>query len=423
MLAGGVVTILFVMLVPLPTFFLDIMLCVSISIALLVLITTLFITKPLDLSIFPSLVLVLTLFRLGLNVASTRLVLRDGYAGEVIDAFGHFVVGGSLVIGLVIFLILVVIQFAVITNVSGRAAEVAARFTLDAMPGKQMAIDADLNAGLIDEDTARSRRAEVSSEADFYGAMDGGAKFVKGDAIAGIVITLINLIGGFVIGMVERGMTAGESIETYAILSVGDGLVTQIPAILLSVATGLVVTRSTGDEDLGTAGGKQLTQSREAMLVAGAAAIVLALVPGIPKVPFLLSGFVLILMAQRKKKNEDAAVQAEAAQAASSADLVPAQDSTEALLEQMRVHALEILLAPDLVDLVGGSADQDLLARVKALAIPPAWMDVWICPYPNGHLQALGTDAAGRRRVHLGRLSGSGLDFLFKAASWGSAPA
>ena len=362
-----VVGIIMLLVVPLPPALLDVLISVNIVMSLLVLITTLFITKPLDLSIFPSLVLVLTLFRLGLNVASTRLVLRDGYAGEVIDAFGHFVVGGSLVIGLVIFLILVVIQFAVITNGSGRAAEVAARFTLDAMPGKQMAIDADLNAGLIDEDTARSRRAEVSSEADFYGAMDGGAKFVKGDAIAGIVITLINLIGGFVIGMVERGMTAGESIETYAILSVGDGLVTQIPAILLSVATGLVVTRSTGDEDLGTAGGKQLTQSREAMLVAGAAAIVLALVPGIPKVPFLLSGFVLILMAQRKKKNEDAAVQAEAAQAASSADLVPAQDSTEALLEQMRVHALEILLAPDLVDLVGGSADQDLLARVKAL--------------------------------------------------------
>ena len=362
-----VVGIIMLLVVPLPAALLDVLISINIVMSLLVLITTLFIRKPLDLSIFPSLVLVLTLFRLGLNVASTRLVLRDAYAGEVIDAFGHFVVGGSLVIGLVIFLILVVIQFAVITNGSGRAAEVAARFTLDAMPGKQMAIDADLNAGLIDEATARSRRAEVSSEADFYGAMDGGAKFVKGDAIAGVVITLINLIGGFIIGMMQRGMSAGESIETYAILSVGDGLVTQIPAILLSVATGLVVTRSTGDEDLGTAGGKQLTQSREALLVAGAASIVLALIPGIPKIPFLLAGFVMIFLAQRKKKADEAAERQEAVAAATSTDLVPAQDSTEALLEQMRVHALEILLAPDLVDLVGGSADQDLLARVKAL--------------------------------------------------------
>ena len=362
-----VVGIIMLLVVPIPAAILDVLLSVNIVLSLLVLVTTLFIKKPLDLSIFPSLILVLTMFRLGLNVASTRLVLRDGYAGEVINAFGHFVVGGSLVIGLVIFLILTVIQFAVITNGSGRAAEVAARFTLDAMPGKQMAIDADLNAGLIDESEARRRRAEVANEADFFGAMDGGAKFVKGDAIAGIVITLINLIGGFIIGMVQRGMTAGESIETYSILSVGDGLVTQIPAILLSVATGLVVTRSTGEDDLGTASGKQLTQSREAMMVAGAFAFVLAVIPGIPKIPFFLVGAIMLVLAQRKKKSDEAAAAAAVVEEARSDALVPAQDSTEALLEQMRVHALEILLAPDLVDLVGGSPDQDLLARVKAL--------------------------------------------------------
>lgn len=363
----AVVAIIMLLVVPIPAMLLDILISVNIIASLLVLMTTLFIKRPLDLSIFPSLVLVMTMFRLGLNVASTRLVLRDGYAGEVIDAFGHFVVGGSLVIGMVIFLILTVIQFAVITNGSGRAAEVAARFTLDAMPGKQMAIDADLNAGLIDESEARRRRAEVANEADFFGAMDGGAKFVKGDAIAGIVITLINLVGGFVIGMVQRGMSAGEAIEVYSILSIGDGLVTQIPAILISVATGLVVTRSTGDDDLGTAAGTQLTQSREAMMVAGAASWVLALIPGIPKVPFLLAGAAMFALALRKKKKDAQSAALAAVEEAQSKAVAPAGDTTEALLEQMRVHALEILLAPDLVDLVGGSADQDLLARVKAL--------------------------------------------------------
>ena len=201
----GVVGVVLLLVVPLPAAFLDMLIVVNISLSLVVLLTSMYVKRPLDFSVFPSLLLVLTLFRLGLNVASTRLVLRDGYAGEVIDAFGHFVVGGSLVIGLVIFLILVVIQFVVITNGAGRVAEVGARFTLDAMPGKQMAIDADLNAGLIDEDEARRRRAEIGAEADFYGAMDGGSKFVKGDAIAGIVITIINLVGGFAVAVAVAG--------------------------------------------------------------------------------------------------------------------------------------------------------------------------------------------------------------------------
>ena len=258
-----------------------------------------YIKRPLDFSIFPSLILVLTLLRLSLNVSATRLVLRDGYAGKVIDSFGHFVVGGSLVIGLVIFLILVVIQFAVITNGAGRVAEVGARFTLDAMPGKQMAIDADLNSGLIDEDEARRRRADVTAEADFYGAMDGGSKFVKGDAIAAIVITIINLVGGFAIGMLQRGLSPAEALQTYSLLTIGDGLVSQIPALLLSVATGLIVTRSTTNGDMGTDAAAQIGAQPRALYIAGAAAIGIGLLPGIPKLPFIVVGAAVLLIAQR----------------------------------------------------------------------------------------------------------------------------
>src|SRR6476646_784147 len=228
------------MVVPLPTMLLDLLLAVNITGAVLILLVSLYVTRPLDFAVFPSLLLIMTMFRLALNVSATRLVLLNGYAGKVIDSFGHFVVGGSIVIGLVIFLILIVIQFAVITNGAGRVAEVGARFTLDAMPGKQMAIDADLNSGLIDEHEARRRRVEVAAEADFYGAMDGGSKFVKGDAVAAIVITLINLIGGFAIGMLQRGLSPTEALQTYSLLTIGDGLVSQIPALLLSVATGLI---------------------------------------------------------------------------------------------------------------------------------------------------------------------------------------
>ncbi|MDT0165126.1 flagellar biosynthesis protein FlhA [Actinotalea sp. AC32] len=364
----GVVGVVLLLVVPLPAAMLDVLIVLNIAMSLVVLLTSMYIKRPLDFSVFPSMLLVLTLFRLGLNVASTRLVLGDGYAGQVIDAFGHFVVGGSLVIGLVIFLILVVIQFAVITNGAGRVAEVGARFTLDAMPGKQMAIDADLNAGLIDEDTARKRRADVAAEADFYGAMDGGSKFVKGDAIAGIIITIINLVGGFAVGMLQMGMSAGEAIERFSLLTIGDGLVTQIPALLMSVSTGLIVTRATSEGSMGETASTQLTQSRTALQIAGAASIALALVPGMPKPPFLLVGAALLLAGQRIKARDAAAERelalAEVQQVATGG---PSADTPEALIEQMRVHALEILLAPDLVDMVGSGTDQDLLARVRGL--------------------------------------------------------
>ncbi|SDC85392.1 flagellar biosynthesis protein FlhA [Sanguibacter gelidistatuariae] len=361
----GVVGIVLLLVVPLPAWLLDLLIVVNIVGSLVILLTTMYVQRPLDFSVFPSLLLIATLFRLGLNVASTRLVLRDGYAGEVIGAFGHFVVGGSLIIGLVIFLILVVIQFVVITNGAGRVAEVGARFTLDAMPGKQMAIDADLNSGLITEDQARQRRADVAAEADFYGAMDGGSKFVKGDAIAGIIITIINLVGGIAIGLLQRGMPISEAVETYSLLTIGDGLVTQIPALLLSVSTGLIVTRATAESDLGTSASKQLGQSRTSLVIAGSAAVALALLPGMPKLPFVLTGAVLLFAAQRMKSNEAKAAK-EVLLDAAIATVGPAADTPEKLIEEMRVSALEILLAPDLVDLVSGS-DDDLLARIRGL--------------------------------------------------------
>src|SRR4051794_16756220 len=233
------------MVVPLPPFLLDLLLVINIGSAVLILLISMNVARALDFAVFPSLLLVVTLFRLALNISATRLVLLNGYAGKVIGAFGHFVVGGSVVVGLVIFMILIVIQFMVITNGASRVAEVGARFTLGAMPGKQMAIDADLNAGLIDEDTARKRREEISAEADFYGAMDGASKFVKGDAIAAIIITMINLFGGFVIGVMQKHLSLDEAMGTYSLLSVGDGLVSQIPALLISIATGLIITRTT----------------------------------------------------------------------------------------------------------------------------------------------------------------------------------
>lgn len=360
----AVVGILLLLIVPVPAWMLDALIVVNILFALVILLTTMFVKKPLDFSVFPSLLLVATLFRLGLNVASTRLVLGEGYAGQVIQAFGHVAVGGSIVIGAVVFLILVVIQFVVVTKGAERVAEVGARFTLDAMPGKQMAIDADLNAGLITEAEARRRREEVAAEADFYGAMDGASKFVKGDAIAGIVIILINIVGGIAIGMLQRGMDLGDAVGTYTLLTIGDGLVTQIPALLMAVSTGMVVTRSNSETDMGGSASAQLMQSRTALGIAAGAAVLMALIPGMPILPFLGAAVLLAVLAQRVRANERAASQQ--ARLAEVEAAAPRAETTEDLLAQARVHALEIGLAPDLVDLVNGSAD-DLLARVKAL--------------------------------------------------------
>ena len=362
----AIVSIVVMLVVPLPAVVLDMMIALNISAALLILLTAMFVHRPLDFAAFPALILVATLFRLALNVSATRLVLLDGYAGKVIDTFGHFVIGGSLIVGIIVFAILVVINFVVVTNGAGRVAEVGARFTLDAMPGKQMAIDADLNSGLITEDEARRRRIEVAGEADFYGAMDGASKFVKGDAIAAIIITLVNLIGGFTIGIVQHKMSFGDAVSTYSLLTIGDGLVSQIPALLLSVATGIIVTRQAGDADMGSDLIGQLSRQQMPLRIAGFSAMGLCLIPGIPKIPFLFAGGLLLFLSTRvtpqAQIDEAKAIESAAAEATG-----PAPDSMEALLDEIRVDPLELELSGDIIDLVDPASGGDLLDRVKAL--------------------------------------------------------
>lgn len=360
---AGIVLIVVMLVVPLPAMVLDLLIALNITSALLVLLVAMFVHRPLEFSAFPAVVLVLTLFRLALNVSATRLVLLDGYAGKVIDTFGHFVVGGSLIVGLIVFAILLIIQFVVITKGAERVAEVGARFTLDAMPGKQMAIDADLNSGLIDEDEARRRRHEVHAEADFYGAMDGASKFVKGDAIAAIVITMVNLIGGFAVGMAQKGMSFGDAITTYSLLSVGDGLVSQIPALLLSTATGLIVTRNTGDSDMGSDILRQLTNNKMPLQIAGFGALAICLIPGLPKLPFITAGGIMLLASARVATP---AVRDEAEVAAEQALTAPA-DTPELLAAEIQVDPLGLELSPDVIDLVDAASGGDLLDRVKAL--------------------------------------------------------
>ncbi len=289
----ALVAVVVIMVIPLPALLIDFLLALSISVALTILMVSMYTREPLEFSTFPSVLLVVTLFRLALNVASTRLILLHGHegstaAGHVIQAFGNFVVGGSYVVGLVVFLILVVINFAVITKGAGRIAEVAARFTLDAMPGKQLAIDADLNSGLVTEAQARARRRAIEEEADFYGAMDGASKFVRGDAVAGLVITGINILGGFFIGVVQQGADVQTAAQTYTILTIGDGLVSQLPALLISTAAGIIVTRAASGEDLGSeVTGQLLTSPRVLWVVTGILGA-FALLPGLPFLPFVV---------------------------------------------------------------------------------------------------------------------------------------
>jgi flagellar biosynthesis protein FlhA len=359
---AAIVCIVVMMVVPLPPVLLDLLLVLNLSGAILILLLSMYVQKALDFSTFPSLLLVATMFRLALNVSTTRLVLLHGYAGKVVESFGHVVIGGSVVVGLVIFLILVVIQFVVITNGAGRVAEVGARFTLDAMPGKQMAIDADLNAGAIDDDEARRRRREVGAEADFYGAMDGASKFVKGDAIAAIIITFINLFGGFVVGVLQHHMAIGDAIQNYSVLSVGDGLVSQIPALLISIASGLIVTRSATDGDMGSDLLAQFGAQRQALQVASVCIGGIALIPGLPKVPFVMVGVGLWVVASRVKR-ADAAEAAEAAQELAAPTEQPEADLTT----EMRVEPLELEVAFGLMDLVDPDRGGDLLTRVRSL--------------------------------------------------------
>jgi len=361
----AVIAIVVMLVVPIPTFILDILISVNISAAVVILLMTMHVKRPLDFSVFPSVLLVATMFRLALNVSATRLVLLHGYAGTVISSFGHFVVGGQLVVGLVVFLILIVIQFVVVTSGAGRVAEVAARFTLDAMPGKQMSIDADLNSGLIDQREAKRRRQDIADEADFYGAMDVASKFVRGDAIAAVVITAINLIGGLTVGVVQRHLPISQAVDTYSLLSVGDGLVSQIPALLLSISTGLIVTRAaTDDEDFGTDVIGQVRRQYRAIQIAGVVMTVLAILPGLPHLAFLITGVGLWVVATRAGRAESEANRQEAADQATT-EIAP--DSTQALMADMRVEALELELSVSLIDLVDPTRGGDLLDRVKGL--------------------------------------------------------
>lgn len=361
-LAIGVVIVVSLLVIPLPPFFLDVFLAMSFALSIVVLLVVLSAKDPLEFNIFPSFLLLVTLFRLGLNVSSTRLILSTGHAGEVIRAFGHFVIAGNVVVGLVIFLILVVINFLVITKGASRIAEVAARFTLDAMPGRQMSIDADLGAGIIDEREARDRREEINRQADFYGSMDGAAKFVRGDAVAGIVITAINLIGGFIIGMTQRGMSAQESLATYSSLTVGDGLVTQIPALIVSTAAGILVTFGSTGTAMAPSIGRQLTRDARALWTVCAILACFAMVPGLPAVPFLGLAGASGLVAYVVRRRGDKGVLREETPGG---EETPTGAST--FLDLLAVEPLELEIGYGLVPLVEESQGGDLLNRIGIL--------------------------------------------------------
>jgi flagellar biosynthesis protein FlhA len=363
--ALGVMCIILMIIIPLPTFLLDLLLSVNISLSILILLMTLFTKNILELSIFPTMLLITTLFRLGLNMSSTRLILSQGYAGNVIEAFGSFVVGGNYVVGIIIFLIIIIVQFVVITNGSGRVSEVSARFTLDAMPGKQMSIDADLNSGTIDEDMAKKRREELQQEADFYGSMDGASKFVKGDAIAGIIITLINIVGGIIIGVLMMDMTLTEAGQTFVRLTIGDGLVSQIPALLISVSSGILVTRVASDDNFGTLVGKQLTSIPKAIIITGVVLIILGLMPGLPKFAFfslgigaMVSGY--FLSKDSEEELDDYIVE--------DANMVSAdKNEAEDVKDLINVEVIEVEIGYGLIALADESSGGDLLQRIASI--------------------------------------------------------
>ena len=333
-MATSVVVVILIMIIPLNPFFIDLFISISISTALMILLLGMYTHRPLDFSVFPSILLIVTLFRLSLNIASTRLILLHGdegtqAAGRIIKAFGTFIIGGNYVVGAIVFLILIIINFVVITKGAGRVAEVAARFTLDAMPGKQMSIDADLNAGLIDDLQAKERRARIEMEADFYGAMDGASKFVRGDAIAGLIIIFVNLLGGLVIGVVQKDMSIMDALSVYTILTIGDGLVSQIPALLTSTAAGIIVTRAAGESDLGSDVISQFTMHPRALMLAAVIMVTIGMVPGMPAIPFFIlasvtagAGYVI----SKAQKEEEAQLPELPAEGADKAEVVQPVD-------------------------------------------------------------------------------------------------
>ncbi len=404
-LAFGIIFILGLMIIPLPTYLLDFLLAVSISFSLLILIVSLYINSPLEISIFPGLLLILTLFRLALNISSTRLILLEGFAGHVIETFGQFVVGGSYVVGFIIFIILVIIQFIVIVKGSGRISEVAARFTLDAMPGKQMSIDADLNAGLINEAEARSRRELISREAEFYGAMDGAGKFVKGDAIAGLLINTINIIGGIIIGVLQRGMDIESAVQTYTIMTIGDGLVSQVPALLVATAAGMVVTKSAGGTGMDVQMRNQLFSNPRVLGTVSGSIFLFALVPGMPTIPFLLLsalvGGIAYLVNKNKKEVKPEEITAEIQEAG------PVEEKVE---EYLTVDPIEIEIGYGLISLVdeqqGGNLFQKISSTRKYIAleygvlVPPVRVRDNLQLQPNHYLIKIKGNIVTQYEIH-----------------------
>ncbi|MGN1056796.1 MAG: flagellar biosynthesis protein FlhA, partial [Comamonas sp.] len=372
-----VVAILSLMVLPMPTWLLDTFFTLNIATALMVMMIAAYMVRPLDFAAFPSVLLLTTLMRLSLNVASTRVVLLEGHtgpgaAGAVIESFGHFLIGGNFAVGIIVFAILVVINFVVITKGAERIAEVSARFTLDAMPGKQMAVDADLNAGLIDEAEAKRRRAEVQEEANFFGSMDGASKFVRGDAMAGILILIITIVGGFIIGMAQHGMSAGDAANTYILLSVGDALVAQIPALLISVASAMVISRVGKDNDTGKQIANQMLASPRALTITSAILIMLGLIPNMPHMVFLSMGALFgygawVVHRRAQKKADEVASGAASATPANPGQIAPQQD-TEATWDDLQpVDLLGLELGYRLIALVDKKRQGDLLTRIKGV--------------------------------------------------------
>ncbi len=377
--AVGIVIILIFMIVPIPPFLLDLSLTMSITLSILIILVASYVRKPLDFSVFPSVLLIATLMRLSLNIASTRLILTRGEegteaAGKVIKAFGEFVVSGNFVVGLIVFLILVIINFIVITKGAGRIAEVSARFTLDAMPGKQMSIDADLNAGLIDEKEARHRREEISREADFYGAMDGASKFIRGDAIAAIIIMIINIIGGILIGVLQKGLSVSDAVQTYVILTIGDGLAAQIPALITSTAAGIVVSRAATESNLGQDILQQLFKNPKTLATASGVLLLLGLIPGLPHLPFIfiaiVSAAIAYLMLTKEKKDRE------------TSQIPPPEEKTPSIQEQLesllKVDPISLEIGYSLIPLVEG--ESSLVERIRSLRKQIAMEKGYIVP-------------------------------------------
>jgi len=366
LVAFGVIGIVMMIIIPLPKALLDLLIAINITLSIVIILITMFTTNVLQFSVFPTLLLVTTLFRLGLNISSSRLILTQADAGKIISAFGEFTIGGNYVVGIIIYLIIVIIQFIVITNGAGRVSEVSARFTLDALPGKQMSIDADMNAGLIDEMTAKKKRQELQQEADFYGAMDGASKFVKGDAIAGIIITIINIIGGIIIGVTMMKMTASQSAQSFVKLTIGDGLVTQIPALLISTASGILVTRSGNDDNFGKTLATQLTGFPIACAIASFVIFCLGVIPSMPKIPFftasLATGFLAYMLFKEEGKKQELEIAMEEDET-----MEMERKEPENVMNLISVEPMEVEIGYGLIPLADETTGGDLLQRIASV--------------------------------------------------------